>query len=285
MAKVAFLGTGLMGSAMIEAMLRRGDEVVAWNRTAERARPLEKLGARLGRTPAEAVAGAERVHLLLGDDAAVDDVLGQAGPGLAPGTLVADHTTVSPAGTAARYRTWGERGQDFLHAPVFMGPQHCRDAKGLMLCAGPRPRFERAEPALRAMTGELWWVGERPDLAAAYKLFGNALLLVLVGGLSDVYQLAARLGVPATEAHGLFTRFKVGATVDVRGKNMAEGRFGAAFELLMARKDLRLMIEAAGPTPPLTLLPALAARMDQVIAEGRGREDVGVIAADRIASR
>lgn len=282
MGRIAFLGAGLMGSAMIEAMLRRGDAVTAWNRTPERARPLERLGARLAGSPAEAVAGAERVHLLLSDDEAVDGVLERARPELSVNTLIVDHTTVSPAGTAARAGAWEARGVPFLHAPVFMGPQACRDGTGLMLCAGPRARFERAEPALRPMTGDLWWVGERPDLAAAYKLFGNALLLVLVGGLSDVYQMAARLGIGAPEAHALFSRFKPAATIDLRGKNMAEEKFQASFELLMARKDVRLMIEAAGEGPPLTLLPALLARMDQVIAQGRGREDVGVIAADRL---
>jgi 3-hydroxyisobutyrate dehydrogenase len=209
----------------------------------------------------------------------VDAVLAEARP--ATGSLVIDHTTVSPAGTAARYRTWEARGVDFLHAPVFMGPQHCRDAKGMMLCSGPRSRFERAEPVLRPMTGEVWWLGERPDLAAAHKLFGNALLLVIAGGLADVYQMAARLGIPATEAHGLFARFKPLSAIDVRGKAMAEGRFEPSFEVTMARKDVRLMIEAAGGPPPLTLLPALLARMDQVIAAGHGREDVGVIVADR----
>jgi 3-hydroxyisobutyrate dehydrogenase len=280
MAKVAFLGTGLMGTGMIEAMLRRGDVVHAWNRTLERARPLEKLGARLAGTPAEAVAGVDRVHVLVSDDAAVDSVLEQARPGLGRATLVVDHSTVSPAGTVARFRACDERGIPFLHAPVFMGPQNCRESTGLMLCAGPRDRFARAESALQAMTGKLWHVGERPDLAAAYKLFGNALLVVLVGGLSDVYQLAGNLGIPATEAHALFTHFKPTAVIEHRGKNMAEGNFKATFELAMARKDVGLMIAAAGGKP-LTLLPALAARMDEVIAQGQGSADVGVIAMDR----
>lgn len=280
MAKVAFLGTGLMGAAMVEALLRRGDEVRAWNRTLERARPLEGLGARLAATPAEAVAGAERVHLMVSDDAAVDAVLDQARSGLSQEALVVDHSTVSPAGTAARFRAWDGRGIAFLHAPVFMSPQACRDAAGLMLCAGPRARVARAEPALQAMTGKLWFVGERPDLAAAYKLFGNALLLTIVGGLSDVYQLGKSLGIPAAEAHALFAHFKPASTIEIRGRNMAEGKFAASFELAMARKDLRLMIEAAAGAP-LALLPALAARMDEVLAQGHGHEDVGVIAFDR----
>jgi 3-hydroxyisobutyrate dehydrogenase-like beta-hydroxyacid dehydrogenase len=281
MATVAFLGTGLMGSAMIEAMLKRGDSVRAWNRTLERARPLEKLGARIAKTPAEAVAGAERVHILVSDDAAVDGVLDAMRPGLARDAIVVDHTTVSPAGTVARFAWCDRYGIQFLHAPVFMGPQHCRDAHGLMLCSGPRALFARAEPALQAMTGKLWFVGERRDLAAGYKLVGNAMILVITGGLADVYQMAAQLGIPATEAHGVFTYFKPAGTIDARGKNMAEGNFKPSFELVMARKDVRLMIEAAG-TPPLTMLSALARRMDEVIAKGNGHDDVGVIVKDRL---
>ncbi len=281
MANVAFLGTGLMGSGMIEAMLRRGDAVRAWNRTLERARPLERLGATIARTPAEAVAGAERVHVLVSDDAAVDAVIEALRPGLRRDAILVDHTTVSPAGTVARAARCAAEGIQFLHAPLFMSPQACRDAQGLMLCAGPSERFARAEPFLKVMTGKLWFVGERPDLAAAYKLFGNAMILTIVGGLSDVYQLAAQLGMSATEAHGLFAHFKPAFTIDLRGKSMAEGNFKASFELVMARKDVRLMIEAAG-NAPLAVLPALAARMDEVIAQGLGNEDVGVIAKDRM---
>ncbi len=280
MAKVAFLGTGLLGSGMIERMLRGGDAVTAWNRTAARARPLEAKGARLAPTPAEAVRGAERVHLCVSDDAAVDGLLEQIAPALAAGAVVVDHTTVTPAGTAARARRCAERGVPFLHAPVFMGPQHAREGQGLMLCSGPAAHLARVEPALRAMTGELWALGERPDLAAAYKLFGNAIILTLVGGLADVFQLAKQAGIRAEEAHALFSRFKVQATLDLRGRNMAAGNFAPAFEMVMARKDLRLMLETAAGAP-LCLLPALAARLDEAIAEGHGKEDVGAIAAGR----
>jgi len=280
MARIAFLGTGLMGSGMIEAMLRRGDAVTAWNRTAARARPLEGLGARLADTPAAAVAGAERVHLCVSDDGAVVALLGEILPALDREALVVDHTTVSPAGTAARAQRCAARGVAFLHAPVFMSPQACREGAGLMLCSGPAAVFARAEPALRAMTGDLWYLGERPDLAAAYKLFGNAMILTIVGGLADVYQLAGQLGVRAEDAHALFSRFKPAATVDLRGKKMAGGDFKPGFEMVMARKDLRLMLEAASGAP-LALLPALAARLDEGIAQGHGAEDVGAIAAGR----
>src|SRR6266850_1361810 len=75
MANVAFIGTGLLGSAMVEGMLRRGERVTVWNRTEAKARALEKLGARVAATPADAVADAERVHMTLPDDAVVDEIV------------------------------------------------------------------------------------------------------------------------------------------------------------------------------------------------------------------
>jgi 3-hydroxyisobutyrate dehydrogenase-like beta-hydroxyacid dehydrogenase len=281
MSHIAFLGAGLIGGGMVRGALARGEQAIVWNRSLDKARALAGAGARVAPGPREAVEGAARVHLALNDDAAVDAVLDQAAPGIGRDVLVIDHTTTSAAGTAERAAACERRGIAFLHAPVFMSPAMCEKAKGLMLCAGPRDRFERAEPALAAMTGEVWWVGERPDLAAAHKLFGNAMIAAIVGGLADVFTMASALGIPPEDAHALFSRFKPGLTVDLRGAKMARGDFSPTFMLSMARKDVRLMLEAAGDRP-LAVLPGLAARMDQVIAAGRGADDFGALAADAV---
>jgi 3-hydroxyisobutyrate dehydrogenase len=93
--------------------------------------------------------------------------------------------------------------------------------------------------------------------------------------------MAAKLGISASDAHRVFSEFKPAGVIDHRGKHMAEGHFEPGFELVMARKDLRLMIEAAGEVP-LAILPALAARMDEVISRGHAHDDVGVIVQDRL---
>jgi 3-hydroxyisobutyrate dehydrogenase-like beta-hydroxyacid dehydrogenase len=266
---------------MVEAALGRKEPVRVWNRTREKTQPLATLGAQVAADPTDAARGAARVHLFLTDDAAVDAVLEALLPGLEPGTVVVDHTTASPQGTARRFNWCDERGIELLHAPVFMAPQHCREAKGLMLCAGPKARYERVADALAKMTGEVWFVGDRPDLAAAYKLFGNAMILTIVGGLADVFVMADNLGIAAKDAHSLFSRFNPAGTIGYRGSKMAEGEFAAAFALSMARKDLRLMLEASEGRK-LALLPALAKRMDAFIAAGRGDEDVGVLAAPAV---
>src|SRR5262245_37588578 len=100
MANIAFLGTGLLGSGFVEAALKRGDSVTVWNRTLEKARALEKLGAKVAATPADAVRGAERVHLVLKDDPVVDQVIDALQPGLDKQAVTVDHTTVQPNLTA-----------------------------------------------------------------------------------------------------------------------------------------------------------------------------------------
>ena len=117
---IAFLGTGLLGSGFVRAMRRRDEPVRAWNRTTEKARALEADGAAVCVDSLDAVRGAERVHLCLSDDAAVDAVLERAAPGLAPGAVLVDHTTTSAGGVAARVARWAARGHHYQHAPVFM---------------------------------------------------------------------------------------------------------------------------------------------------------------------
>jgi 3-hydroxyisobutyrate dehydrogenase len=279
MSKIAWFGAGMMGAGFVEAMRRRGDEVRVWNRTFERARVLETFGAVAVAEPDEALAGADSVHIILSDDAAVDALLARLAPALPPGVPVIDHTTVAPGPTAARATWCAERRIEFLHAPVFMSPQGCRDGQGTMLVAGPEARFLRVEGELKPMASSLWYVGERPDKAAAYKLFGNELIFFVAAGLADIYALARSVGIAPTEAHELFAHVQPTAVINVRGKKMAEGDFTPAFELTMARKDARLMLEtAAAGGVELAILPAIVHRFDELIAAGHGSQDVGVVA-------
>jgi 3-hydroxyisobutyrate dehydrogenase-like beta-hydroxyacid dehydrogenase len=276
MATVAFLGTGLLGSAMVESMLARGESVVVWNRTAEKLAPLVAKGARAAASPAAAVAGASRVHLCLSDDAAVDSVLENARAALV-NVPVLDHTTVAPAGVVARAARLEAASIPYQPAPVFMGPQNARENSGIMLASGPRERFDRCQPLLAPMTGELRWLGERIDLAAAYKLFGNALFISVVGALADVFQIARGADLPESAPLEVLRMINPAAAMGGRGARMARGEYApATFELTMARKDVRLMLQTAGDRP-MSVLPGIAAAMDRYIAAGEGHLDMGVL--------
>lgn len=281
MATIAILGTGLLGAGFVRGACARGDAVHAWNRTIAKARALESVGAVVCERVEDAVRGASRVHLVVADDAAVEAVLTGVLPALARDAIILDHTTALPKATAVRSKRLAASGVGYLHAPVFMGPPQARDAKGMMLVSGPAALFERVKSDLEKMTGEVWYVGERPDKAAAFKLFGNAMLITIAAGLADVLAMARGAGIEPSEAMGLFARFKVGGAIEVRGARMARGDFAASFETTMARKDVRLMLETAGEIP-LSVLPGIASRMDALIASGHGREDLGVLAVDSV---
>jgi 3-hydroxyisobutyrate dehydrogenase len=279
---IAFFGTGLLGSGFVRALRRRGEEVNVWNRTTEKARALEADGARVFTDPAAAAKGAARVHLSLSDDAAVDDVLERALPGLGSGVLLVDHTTTSPRGTAGRVEKWNGRGFSLVHAPVFMGPQNAHDATGLMLVSGDRGRVEAARPHLERMTGKLVDLGDRVDAAAGFKLLGNLFLMFVTAGLADFFTLAQAMNVEPRAAASLFEHFNPGLTLPARIDRMIAADWPkASWELAMARKDARLMLEETqGAAHPLEVLPAIAARMDALIAEGHGKSDWTVLAKD-----
>jgi 3-hydroxyisobutyrate dehydrogenase-like beta-hydroxyacid dehydrogenase len=277
---IAFLGTGLLGTGFVRAALGRGETVTVWNRTRAKADALAADGARVATDPAEAVRGASRVHLVLLDDAVVDAVIEQLLPGLAPDAIILDHSTTAPRPTAARAERLAALGIDFLHVPVFMGPAQAAAATGMMLVSGKQALYERVRPELGRMTERIRYMGERPDLAAAYKLFGNMLIMFVSAGLADVFAMARAAGIAPTDAYTIFNDFNAASQVVTRGKRMAEGDFTPSFELSAARKDVRLMLETAEAGGiPLHVLPAIAARFDQVIAAGHGADDLASVGA------
>lgn len=281
---IAFLGMGLLGSNFVRALRKRGEEVNVWNRSAAKAEALASVGALACATAATAVRGAARVHLALSDDAAVDAVLDAAAPGLGDGALVIDHTTTSASTVVARMDRWRARGVTYVHAPVFMGPSNALEGTGLMLLSGDRALVERVRPMLAPMTGKLVDLGSKPDAAASFKLLGNLFLMFLTSGLADMLALAKALGVPPAEAVTLFEHFNPGATIGARAKRMLDGNFSdPSWELSMARKDARIMLdEAQAKGTALAVLPAIAARMDALIAEGHGGDDWTVMAKDSV---
>jgi 3-hydroxyisobutyrate dehydrogenase-like beta-hydroxyacid dehydrogenase len=247
----------------------------------DKVRALAQFGVKAASTPAEAVRGAARVHLVLKDDAVVEEVISAARPGLSADAILIDHSTTLPTLTAERVERLHLAGVRYLHCPVFMGPQAARDAQGSMMAAGSRALFESVESDLAKMTGRLAYMGERPDLAAANKLIGNAMIIGLVAVTADILTLAQASGIAGEDAINLLGLFDVKGMMASRGLNMAKGNFTPSFELAMARKDVRLMLETAGERP-MAALPAIAARMDQLIAAGYGAKDASVLGIDAV---
>jgi 3-hydroxyisobutyrate dehydrogenase-like beta-hydroxyacid dehydrogenase len=284
MSTIAFLGTGLLGSAFAEAAARRGDTVTAWNRSPDKLHALAHFGVIAAASPAEAVRGAQRVHLVLKDDDVVEEVLAAATGGLLSDAIIIDHTTTLPTRTAARAERLKAEGVKYLHCPVFMGPPAARNAQGSMLVAGPKLLFDAINSELSKMTGRVEYLGARTDLAAANKLFGNAMIIGVAAVMADVLTLAQASNVSGEDAIKLLSLIDLNAIVTGRGLKMAKGDFTPSFELTMARKDVRLMLETSG-NRPLAALPSVAERMDQLIASGHGAEDSSVLGINAVQSK
>jgi 3-hydroxyisobutyrate dehydrogenase len=280
--KIAFFGTGLMGSGFVRRLRATGHEVNVWNRSIAKARALEKDGANAYEDPAAALAGADRLHLSLSDDASVDAVLEPIAGAIPRSTWIVDHTTTAIRPTAERVARWNSRDRVFVHVPVFMAPANALEGTGLMLVSGQKARHDALLPDLKQMTGNVLYLGEAPERAAAFKLFGNMTLIGIMGVLGDVNRLAHAVGIPTKEAFSLFQQFNPGQLLPARAARIESGDVTSpSFEVSMARKDVRLMIEeAARSGVELFVMPGVAAMFDAAIARGEGTLDV--VAAARV---
>ncbi len=278
--RIAFFGTGLMGAGFVKRARANGLEVNVWNRSPAKASALEALGARAFDDPAAALAGAERIHLSLADDASVDAVLEPLAQAIPASTWIVDHTTTAVRPTAERVARWDARGRTLVHAPVFMAPSNCAEGTGLMLVSGDKARHDALLPALQAMTGKVVYLGAEAQRAAAFKLFGNLTLIGMLGVLGDVARLAHSVGISTQDAFSLFDSFNPGQTLPARAARITAADWHhPSFEISMARKDVRLMIEEARRGGvDLFVMPGVAAMFDAAIARGEGALDAAAAA-------
>jgi 3-hydroxyisobutyrate dehydrogenase len=153
-----------------------------------------------------------------------------------------------------------------------------------MMLSGDKALFDALSPELSKMTGKLIHLGPDPSRAAGFKLLGNLFLMFMTDGLAEALRLAKALDVPREEAGALFDFFNPGTTIPSRIKRMLSGDYSQpSWELGMARKDARLMLEAAQEAGmPLPVLPSIAQEMDRWIERGHAREDWTVIARDAL---
>jgi 3-hydroxyisobutyrate dehydrogenase len=281
MSHVTVIGAGLLGAGMVHRLAENGHQVAVWNRSPAKAEALRAVASPAA-DPAAAVAGAAFIHLLLPEDDAVDAVLDAAARSISPEAWVLDHCTNLPARVAARRARLQAAGLRYLHAPVFMGPPDTRAGTGLMLIAGPADEIAAVQGHLAGLTGKLWHVGPRPDLAAIYKLCGNAVIIGMSGLMGDVLSIGEAQGLSAPDTLALFDVFKPGGALVPFAQRIGRAASGPpSFALEMAQKDVRLMIEAAQGPDGLVVLPAVAAAMQAAADQGHGARDYAIFARPR----
>ena len=275
----AFIGTGLLGSGFVRAMINKGQQVQVWNRTASKAKELEQFGAKAFDNIEDAVRGADVLHIALKDDATVDEALAKAEAELEPGAIIADHTTTSVEGAKKRTEEWKKKGFHYQHAPVFMGPSNALESTGYMLVSGDQDLIKNIESELTSMTGKLVNFGEEVGKAAAMKLTGNLFLVGFNGAIADTIAFSHAMGISTNDLSNFFTQWNPGNSLLSRLKRMTGEDFSdPSWRLEMARKDTGLFLsEAKKKGVNLHVIPGVATLMDEWIKKGHGKEDWTII--------
>ena len=245
---ITVLGAGsTMGLPMARNLARAGFDVRAWNRTGEKARPLEEDGVRVFESPAQAADGADVLLTMLSDSGAVLDVVEDALPSVREGTVWLQMSTIGEVGTERCAEIAGAHGIVLFDAPVLGTKQPAEQGKLVILASGPDERAAREtiQPIFDAVGQKTMWLGEA-GAGTRLKLVVNGWVLTVVEGGAETIALAEGLGLdPAL----LFEAIEGGALdlpyLRMKGKAIAERNFEPSFRLTLAAKDARLIEESA----------------------------------------
>jgi len=278
MAKLAFLGMGVMGAPMAGHLVKAGHQVTVYNRTTVKA---ENWAAQhesaFGATPREAVDGAEIVFACVGND---DDlravVLGDDGAlaGMAEGKLFVDHTTVSAIVTRELAQAASKKGIGWVDAPVSGGQIGAENGQLAIMCGGSQANYDRAEPVMAAYAKAMRRFG---DIGSGQltKMVNQICIVGIVQGISEGIWFAKQAGLDPKAVAELVSQGAGGSWQLVnRSGTMIDNAFDHGFAVDWMRKDLGIALEQGKqmsvPLPMTALVDQLYA---EVQALGGGRWD------------
>lgn len=280
MVKVAFCGLGQMGEPMAARLLDGSQELVVWNRSAERGDALVERGAQRAASPAEAAAGTDVVITMLSTPGALEEVVfGHDGvaSGIEAGATLVEMSTVGPDAV----RSLAERlpdGVDVLDSPVLGSVSAATDGTLELFVGGPEDQVERLRPVLEHL-GTVNHLGPLGS-GAAMKLVANSTLATLMTGLGEALALADGLGLDTSKVLGLLAESPIGVTAKSKKENIESGTYSPNFKLALAVKDVELVTEAArGAGLELRLGPAAQAWLEAAEEADLGAMDYSAVIA------
>jgi 3-hydroxyisobutyrate dehydrogenase-like beta-hydroxyacid dehydrogenase len=280
MAKLAFCGLGQMGTPMAARLVDAGHDVSVWNRTPERAAPLERRGARWATSPADAAAGAEAAITMVADPSALEAVvLGDGGlaEGLTSGSTLIDTSTVGPE-AVRRIAGRLPDGVSMMDAPVLGTVPHAESGELKVFAGGEGQDVERWRPLLRAL-GTVVHIGPLGS-GAAMKLVANSTLAAMMTALGEALAVADALGLDRGTVLDVLAESPIGVTVNRKRESIESGSYPPTFKLSLARKDIALVNDAAGKAGlDLRVAPASGSWLAAAESAGLGSLDYGAVIA------
>src|SRR5215475_1618718 len=246
MAKVAFLGLGVMGFPMAGHLAAKGHDVVVYNRTFAKAEAwTQKHKGTAKRTPKEAAAGCEIVFCCVGNDDDVRSVvLGDNGAfaGMSQGSIFFDNTTAS-ADIARELHALGKKtGIDFIDAPVSGGQAGAENGQLTVMCGGEQAPFDKANPVAMSYAKAITLIGP-PGSGQITKMMNQMCIAGLVQTLSEALNLGQRAGLDMDKVIAAISKGAAQSwQMDNRWQNMVAGKFDFGFAVNWMRKDLGIAI-------------------------------------------
>ncbi len=284
MAKVSFLGLGVMGFPMAGHLAAAGHEVKVFNRTTARAESwVEKHGGSFAKTPAEAAEGQDVVFCCVGNDQDVRMVTTGAGgafSAMKQGAVFVDHTTDSAEVARELDAAANDGGFAFLDAPVSGGQAGAENGKLTVMCGGEEAAYAMAEPLIQSYAKACRLMG--PAGAGQLTKMVNQLCIAgIVQGLAEGLHFAVKAGLDPEAVIAVISKGAAQSwQMENRWKTMVAGEFDHGFAVNWMRKDLAICLDEARRNG--AALP-LAALVDQFYAEvqamGGGRWDTSALLA------
>ncbi|GGP53048.1 3-hydroxyisobutyrate dehydrogenase [Saccharothrix coeruleofusca] len=276
---VALLGTGLMGAGMARSVLRAGFDVVVWNRTAARARPLADDGATVVEQPSRAVEGADVVVTMLFDADATAEVMAGVLPSMGGDAVWAQCGTVGLDGTRRLAELAREHGVGFVDSPVLGTRQPAENGQLVVLAGGPVALRDAVVPVFDAIGSRTVWAGERPGDGHRLKLAANAWVLSITAATAQSLALARGLGLdPASFLDVISGTATDSAYAQLKGRAMLSGDLAPSFGIDGAVKDSELILAAMrGTGADDRLMRALNEQYREAAALGDGVEDMAAV--------
>ena len=261
MAKIAFLGLGVMGYPMAGHLQAAGHDVTVYNRTTAKAEAwVKEHGGAMGVTPKEAAAGAAFVMTCVGND---DDLrmvcAGDDGAfeGMGEGAILVDHTTVSAKVTAELYEAGKAKGIAFVDAPISGGQAGAENGILSIMCGGDAAAYEAAEPMMQAYGRTIKRLGES-GAGQLTKMVNQICIAGIVQGLSEAFHFAEKAGLDIREVVDVIQGGAAGSwQMANRYGTMADDHFEHGFAVDWMRKDLGICLSTAdetGASLPVTAL-------------------------------
>ncbi|MFK7802308.1 MAG: NAD(P)-dependent oxidoreductase [Anaerolineae bacterium] len=258
---VGFIGLGIMGKGMVLNLLKNDIDVCVWNRSAGKVEELVAAGATAASSPADIASKSDLIFICVSDTPDVEAVvLGSNGviEGVKEGSLVIDHSTISPQATKEIATKLNEKGVHMLDAPISGGSEGAAKGTLSIMIGGEADQIERVRPHLEAMGKTITHVGGQ-GAGQSVKLVNQILVAGTMVSLGEAMLFAQASGLDLEKTLDAVSGGAAGSwTLSNRGPQVAKRDWRPGFSIDLQQKDLRLVLESADQVGVPALATALA---------------------------